>query len=165
MSCFFSWHSAGFILNFLVSRLGFCLSLYSVFLLSSIFWGGGGNLQPHLPCRTLDTNYYIWSVFQHTLSKSLGHKTMAAFWQVLNWSLGALYQGKYPTHDPWGQAYSAHSSEGQLAGKYLAGGFRGVLWVLKGSWECDSRMHLCKPLGVVGVSPRRVMVGDFFLGK
>ena len=65
--------------------------------------------------RTLDTNYYIWSVFQHTLSKVWGHTTMINFWVVLNWSLTSLYHGRWPTADPWGVPYAEGTDEGRRA--------------------------------------------------
>ena len=57
---------------------------------------------------------------------------MAHFWVVLNWSLAALYSGRWPARDAWDNAFPEGSAEATRANQPLAGGLRGVLWVLKG---------------------------------
>ena len=75
---------------------------------------------------------------------------MTSFWAVLNWSLMALYNGLWPNADPWGNVFPEGSQGANMANKPLAGGFRGVLWVLKGpggskNWSEPLRKSMIHP--------------------
>ena len=63
--------------------------------------------------------------------------TMSEIWRIIAWSLQALYEGKWPTHNHHGTPYNAidHASEFALAGKHLADGYFGVVWGVKGDLE------------------------------
>ena len=43
-----------------------------------------------------------------------------------------LSTGQWPHADAWGVPFRPGSAEGKRAGKDLAGGFKAVVWVLKG---------------------------------
>lgn len=51
------------------------------------------------------------------------------------WSLRALYDGVHPATDAKGAPWPPLSQEAARAGKPLAGGYRGVVWLLKGDLE------------------------------
>ena len=58
----------------------------------------------------------------------------------------ALYVGKWPEADWEGVPYPPDSEEGRLAGRWLADGFFGVIWGLKGDLEyCHSALGLNSP--------------------
>lgn len=59
-------------------------------------------------------------------------ETDEEIWKALIWSLNAMYEGRWPTHDWKGVKYDAESPEGQRANTFLAGGYRVVIWLLKG---------------------------------
>ena len=55
-----------------------------------------------------------------------------------------MYQGVWPYHDPWGAPYAPGTDEAIRAGKALASGYRGVVWVLKGHGKNDMNLTLHK---------------------
>jgi hypothetical protein len=71
------------------------------------------------------------------VSKQHGRDTMATFWKHLVWSFHWLMLGLWPAADPDGVQYEPGTREYKLHHdvKYLAGGWRGVLWCLKGDLE------------------------------
>lgn len=83
---------------------------------------------------TIETNFYIWSVFQRSISTLFNRCTMSRFWKILSWSFYHLYIGEWPRADPDGRVYTA-GVLARLAGTSLAGGYCGVLWVVKGDLD------------------------------
>ena len=57
------------------------------------------------------------------------------FWRLLSWSLGCLAAGVWPSCNMEGVAYPSHTSNGRLAGKLLAGGWRGMVCAVIGDLE------------------------------
>ena len=55
--------------------------------------------------------------------------------QELIWSFEALFAGTHPSTDSSGADFPVGSPERARAGQALAGGFRGVLWVLRGDLD------------------------------
>ena len=55
---------------------------------------------------------------------------MLRFWKLLVWPFTALYEGVWPTVDMGGVAINPTE-----AGKPLAGGYRAILFLLKGDLE------------------------------
>jgi hypothetical protein len=59
------------------------------------------------------------------------------------WSFNALFEGRWPNIDHLGRPYDPQSSEGQLAGQYLAParstGYSAILWSVKGDWDYFSK--------------------------
>ena len=58
-----------------------------------------------------------------------------AFSKKLAWSFYWLFIGKWPSRDEENRLYDKDSSAGKLGGTTLAGGFYGVLWIIKGDLE------------------------------
>lgn len=86
------------------------------------------------------TNILIWGVFEkfclpdgHDGENSFG--TMQIFWKLMQWSFDIMMSGKWPHHDWRGVPYPRQSPEGQRAGSWLAGGYRGALVQVAG--DCD----------------------------
>ena len=94
---------------------------------------GGSKTVKHLIC----------SVFEQSKPKDPRPNTMDQVWRVIVWSLKALHNGKWPSHDHNGVRYKAGSADAQMAGKPLAEGFFGVLWLLKGDLD-----YFAKVLGL-----------------
>ena len=61
------------------------------------------------------------------------------WWKVLvwlQWSFDALFEGRHPDKDPWGNVFLANSLFQDLAGTSLCdSGHRGVLWSLEGDQD------------------------------
>ena len=76
----------------------------------------------------MQVKQYITSIFKQSVTEG----TMDEIWRVVVWSLEALYEGKWPATDHRGVPYPANSAEGLIAGQDLAGGYRGLLWMIKG---------------------------------
>jgi len=98
--------------------------------------------------RTAKVKHMIFGMFQASLAKSKdpshgGHDTMVECWQVMMWSLNALFEGRWPNTDHLGRPYDPQSSEGQLAGQYLAParstGYSATVWSVKGDWDYFSK--------------------------
>ena len=49
---------------------------------------------------------------------------MDQIWKIVTWSLQSLWEGRWPTTDPWGQAFPRESFQARFAGAELAEGFR-----------------------------------------
>ena len=61
----------------------------------------------------------------------MGTTTMKEIWDIVIWSLEALFAGEWPSQDHRTQPWTS-PADIALAGKNLAGDFRGVVWILKG---------------------------------
>ena len=57
---------------------------------------------------------------------------MPELWKHVKWSLEQVWHGKWASKNVDGAFYDADSAEGILGGTYLAGGFRGVMYLLSG---------------------------------
>ena len=86
---------------------------------------------------TLKVKHRIFGIFEDSKTTS----AMDTIWDMIVWSLYFLYLGVWPTVDVHGAAFPAGSPEAMLAGSTLAGGFCGVVWILKGEFE-----HVAKNL-------------------
>ena len=80
---------------------------------------------------TLDMLFFIYAVFVHLQTK----ETQAAVWKVLVWAFTVLASGRWPTHDAWGTAYPPQSKEGLRAGSWFAGGYRAIIFALRGDLD------------------------------
>ena len=86
---------------------------------------------------TMRVKQYLFGLFERcklklTKKTRMGRDTMADIWPVVLWSFWFLYLGIFPTCQPNGEPWEDHHvSEKALAGEPLAGGFFGVLWLLK----------------------------------
>ena len=69
---------------------------------------------------------------------------MDKIWNVVTWSLLFLYLGIWPLVDHEGSAWPDGSPEAVLAGTLLAGGYRGVLWLLKGDFDHFAKNMKCQ---------------------
>jgi hypothetical protein len=91
---------------------------------------------------TLETNFYIYSVFKDLVVETPEVDTYDSLWKKLRWSFAALWEGRWPHLDAEGNRI--HGPNAHRAGDYLADGFFGVLYVLRGdlewAWE---RLKLC----------------------
>ena len=68
---------------------------------------------------------------------------MFFIWSVVLWSFHWAFQGGWPTHDHEGVPYPNGSTASQKAGTPLAGGFKLVIWSLKGDLD-----HFLKAYGL-----------------
>ena len=86
---------------------------------------------------SLQLKNYICSVFQQSKAKPVrdGFDTEKELGEVVLWSLRQLYLGIWPSCDHRGVAYESNSAEGSLAGQPLAGGYFGVVWLIKGDLD------------------------------
>ena len=80
---------------------------------------------------TVQFNFWIWSVFAGLLAQG-AYNTKNRFWKIVVWSFYWLYRGLWPDRDWNGKMYTP-GIEYQRRLTPLAGGFFGVLWVVK----CD----------------------------
>jgi hypothetical protein len=83
---------------------------------------------------TLDFTILIYCVFVHLLTK----ESMSFVWRVICWSLRALADGLWPIEDALGRRYADIAPGGvdhKRAGTDLAGGFCGVIWVVRGDLD------------------------------
>jgi hypothetical protein len=81
---------------------------------------------------------WIWGVFDKLLDTS-ETGTLVVFFKILSWSLFWLQEGRWPTHNWKGQAFSGETEEGKKAGSYLANGYCGVVWSLMGDLDYFSK--------------------------
>ena len=56
--------------------------------------------------KTLDMQFYIFSLFQGLLSTKDGRSTYRRIHERMRWSLFWLWLGRHPTHDPYGEPYA-----------------------------------------------------------
>lgn len=73
--------------------------------------------------------HLVWMIFENCKAKG----TQA--WNKMAWSFQALFEGKHPTHDPYGKKYEKTINEGQFGGTDLAEGFFAVIWGIKGDLD------------------------------
>ena len=78
------------------------------------------------------THYFIWFTFSHLAKKSGFATTWKSFWWKLSESLRCLRTGKWPDRTMQGLPEAR-------AGQDLAGGFWGVLYVVRGDLEWMSK--------------------------
>ena len=97
--------------------------------------------------RTIETNYYIWSGYQVQFCKLFGVNTVQDFHKVLAWSFQALMSGRWPIQDHKDQNFEEGTIHHQMAGKELARGWRGVLWLLRGDLDYYSKSLLLPNVG------------------
>jgi hypothetical protein len=91
---------------------------------------------------TLETCFYIFSVFHHLVVSDEHADTFLVFWRMLRWSLKALYDGTWPHTDAEGNP--VRGADAAKAGKPLADGHFGVLWVVRGDFEWAwERLEIC----------------------
>ena len=84
---------------------------------------------------TMSIKMLISCIFEHNKFKHADgtERSMDDIWKIICWSLGALFEGRYPTHDWLGALYEEGSSEALLATTPLTvDGYFCVLWSIKG---------------------------------
>ena len=84
--------------------------------------------------RTIEFNFMMGSIFGHLVGKSLGCRTMKNFWKIVCWSLKWLAAGLWPT-----ETWDGEDIHDDKAGTFLANGFKGVLFCLRGDLEYLSK--------------------------
>ena len=75
-------------------------------------------------------NFCISFFFVCMAVSDRGRDTFDTMWKHIAWSLLALYNGYWPTHDADGDEYT-HGFFKEMAGEPLAGGYFGVMWILR----------------------------------
>lgn len=80
---------------------------------------------------------YCWGCFEKFTTATVGNTlgTLDVFWQVLQWSFLALFEGKWPSADWRGVKYNRTSPEGRKAGQPLAGKYRACLLQICGDLD------------------------------
>ena len=73
----------------------------------------------------------------------VSENTMKDVWKAVVWSLRALHEGRWPEFDHLGNRYAPTSAEGHNAGQYLAGGYRAVVWMIKGDLKFFQTISIC----------------------
>ena len=66
---------------------------------------------------------------------------------ILAWSFQALLSGKWPERDSKNNVFAAGTIDKEMAGKDLAKGWRGVLWLLRGDLDYYSKSLLLPNVG------------------
>ena len=92
--------------------------------------------------KTLLTNYLIYFYYKQFASKDDGRNTMTRMFEKLLWSFRALSSGKHPTHDEYGNPYTAGDKEYAKRGTDLADGWYGVLFGSRGDLEYHADVGL-----------------------
>ena len=86
---------------------------------------------------TEDCSIYCHGLFEKFIlpdtPASMG--TMQTLWLILKWSFQSIWEGKWPSKNPFGVRYPPSSPEGKRAGMPLANGFFGCLVQLCGDLE------------------------------
>ena len=77
---------------------------------------------------------WIWGGFDKLLDTS-DSGSLSVLFRVLSWSLHWLQEGRWPTHNWKGEAYSSETEEGEKGGTLLANGYCGVVWSLMGDLD------------------------------
>eukprot|EP00959_Pyramimonas_sp_CCMP1952_P006166 129095-Pyramimonas_sp.AAC.1 len=100
-------------------------------------WGESMNVVSWSSClaghgATLQTNILVFSIWEHLVSKSVGHVAAARAWREIARPLTARYFGKRPKRDLGGNELDRGPE------KDLAGGFRFVLFGLRAGLEASS---------------------------
>jgi hypothetical protein len=77
--------------------------------------------------------YFIWSIFEHLISRVLGHNTMEEFSEILKWSLEQLWTGEFDKKDWKGRLFRRGTLGYRMAHvrKLLADGFFGVVVIIQ----------------------------------
>lgn len=89
---------------------------------------------------TLQIKHLIFGIFENNKTRA----AMDGLWDVLVWSFYFLYLGIWPTVDWKGVAYAVGSPEALLAGTLLAGGYAGVIWLIKGDFDHFAKNIYCR---------------------
>ena len=85
---------------------------------------------------TTEMNFLIWAMWELCLCKMAAGHTLNRFHKLLCWSLKALWEGRWPTHDADGKPLR----DGR-AGTWLAGGFYAVPWYWLGDLEHWAKVY------------------------
>lgn len=91
---------------------------------------------------TLKSTYLMFFFYSALVVKTENLDASKRLSKMLAWSLLWLFRGVWPETDVNGAPFDKHSPEGKRAGQQLAGGFRGVLWAIKGDLD-----HMSKAFG------------------
>ena len=87
---------------------------------------------------TVDIKVLLFSFFEanKVVTKTEPTDTMLCVWRLLMWSFDHLFRGVHP-ETPFGKSdgWPLGSAEAELAGKPLADGMCGVIWLLKGDLD------------------------------
>jgi hypothetical protein len=86
---------------------------------------------------------WIWACFDKLLETGQ-HGTLAVFWKILTWSFFWLQEGKWPTHDWQGNAYTEGTDAANKAGSDLAGGYYATLWSVMGDLDISRKLWNCR---------------------
>ena len=92
-------------------------------------------------CSTLDYIFFITGVFTQTMDNdptagSGREKTKFKMWEPVAHSLRACYDGHWPALDTDNNEFADHSSiDFQRRGEPVAGGYKLVVWVIKGDMD------------------------------
>ena len=100
--------------------------------------------------NVITSMFLIFVIFTKFMLNHTDMDGFKAFERKLAWSLYWLFLGKWPKRDEFNREYVAGSKEYKLAhetGGWLAGGYFGVLWVLRGDLD-----HMSKAWGLVSTS-------------
>ena len=88
---------------------------------------------------TKSTCFLIYLFFWHLIVPAGNMDLYKKFTKVLCWSLGALFDGKWPGADADGRPWEQGSPQAERAGKPLANGFFCCVYLLKGDLEFMSK--------------------------
>lgn len=79
----------------------------------------------------------------------LQRRTLRQLMAVLTWSFTALASGVHPSNDHLGNPWSAADPRSALAGREIAGGFRGALVEFRGDWKWQCQVFQLPAWGAV----------------
>ena len=79
--------------------------------------------------------FMIFLIHKLLVCKLPGQNTMDQFWKHLAWSFSWLERGLWPDRNADGNMYAEGTPEQKRALTTLAGGWRGILWIIKGDLE------------------------------
>jgi hypothetical protein len=82
---------------------------------------------------TIDVYFYIYSVMGSLLTAD--GSTMSRVWDIMCWSLHALWLGKWPYTNWDGNPFAEGSVDAARAGTELAEGFFCTMWAIRGDLE------------------------------
>ena len=91
---------------------------------------------------TLSCNFLICLVYWKLLLEDASKNAYTQMSKKLAWSFYWLFVGKWPTRDEDNNVLDKATPAGRLGGTSLAGGFYGVLWIIKGDLK-----HVAKAYG------------------
>ena len=86
---------------------------------------------------------YVFGLFKKSKVKGKIGPSMETIMKTLIWSLQAGFNGKWPAANENGRKWRKGTVEAKLAGSPLAGGFRMVLWSLKGDLDHVFKSYGC----------------------